>query len=307
MAPHYTCVACSRALVRSSSQLLQHANKSSLRRAQRAFTTAPASFYHATPVLSAAAEAEAKKFPKITVKPGVAGTLTQKLHERAPAVVETYMAYGATGELAKECARPGDYQIPQSLIKGAEIPVDENGTHIGEAEGWWFETLGLTPTFSNWSQITFIHMYMLQVRFRMFPKTQASVWIGHFTNQVFNAAEDRLVIWHKYNASSLRQKQLKDLFSQWRGVLLSYDEGLIKGDAMLAAAVWRNLLGAREDVDFEKLAQIVAYMRREISRLESASDGQIANGTWKFGDDPGQEASLVRTKSRLMRSENAKV
>lgn len=70
----------------------------------------------------------------------MAGALTQKLHEKAPGVVETYMAYGATGDLIKECARPGDYQIPQALVKGAEIPVDENGTHIGEAEGWWFES-----------------------------------------------------------------------------------------------------------------------------------------------------------------------
>jgi len=168
------------------------------------------------------------------------------------------------------------------------------------------EALGLTPTFSNWSQITFLHMYMLQVRFRMFPKAQASVWIGHLTNQAFYAAEDRLVVWHKYNAGSLRQKQLKDLFSQWRAVLLSYDEGLVKGDAMLAAAIWRNLLCARKDVDFQKLAQIVAYMRRELKRLDSAPDGQIANGTWEFGEDPGHEASLVRTTSRLMMAENAK-
>lgn len=149
-------------------------------------------------------------------------------------------------------------------------------------------------------------MYMLQVRFRMFPAAQASVWIEHLTNQAFYAAEDRLVVWHKYNANSLRQKQLKDMFSQWRAVLLSYDEGLVKGDAMLAAAIWRNLLCARKDVDFEKLAQIVAYMRREIKRLDGASDAQIANGNWEFGSDPGHEATLVKTASRLMTTESAK-
>jgi cytochrome b pre-mRNA-processing protein 3 len=166
--------------------------------------------------------------------------------------------------------------------------------------------LGLKPTFSNWSQITFIHMYMLQVRFRMFPKSHAGVWIQHLTNHAFYAAEDRLVIWHKFNANSLRQKYLKDMFSQWRAVLLSYDEGLMKGDAMLAAAIWRNLFGAKDDVDYEKLAQIVGYMRREIKRLDHANDDEVANGQWKFRGDPGEEASVVKAPSRLMASESSK-
>jgi cytochrome b pre-mRNA-processing protein 3 len=143
-------------------------------------------------------------------------------------------------------------------------------------------------------------MYMLQVRFRMFPTTHAPVWVQHLTNQAFYAAEDRLVIWHKFNANTLRQKYLKDMFAQWRGVLLSYDEGLVKGDAMLAAAIWRNLMGSREDADFEKLAQIVGYMRRELKRLDNATDDEVANGQWKFKGDPGEEASLVKTTSRLM-------
>lgn len=149
-------------------------------------------------------------------------------------------------------------------------------------------------------------MYMLQVRFRMFPQSHASVWIQHLTNQAFYAAEDRLVVWHKFSANSLRQKHLKDMFEQWRGVLLSYDEGLIKGDAMLAAAIWRNLLSGKEDVDFEKLAQIVGYMRRELKRLDNASDDEVANGQWKFRGDPGDEAALVKAPSRLMASNSVK-
>ena len=149
-------------------------------------------------------------------------------------------------------------------------------------------------------------MYMLQVRFRMFPESHAPVWIQHITNQAFYAAEDRLVVWHKFNANSLRQKHLKDMFSQWRAVLLSYDEGLMKGDAMLAAAIWRNLMGSREDVDFEKLAQIVGYMRRELRRLDIATDDEVANGQWKFHGDPGAEASLVKTPSKMMANGGAR-
>ena len=87
---------------------------------------------------------------------------------------------------------------------------------------------------------------------------------------------------------------------------MSYDEGLAKGDAMLAAAIWRNLMGAREDADFEKLAQIVGYMRKELQRLDNATDDQVANGQWTFKGDPGQEAKLVNMPSRMMSSGSAK-
>ena len=81
---------------------------------------------------------------------------------------------------------------------------------------------------------------------------------------------------------------------------MSYDEGLMKGDAMLASAIWRNLMGAKEDVDFQKLAQIVGYMRKEIKRLENASDEEVVNGAWTFKGDPGDEASLVKQSSKMM-------
>ena len=149
-------------------------------------------------------------------------------------------------------------------------------------------------------------MYMLQVRFRMLKESYARTWSQEFRSLVFCAAEDRLVVWHKFNANSLRQKHLKDMFSQWRAVLLSYDEGLMKGDAMLAAAIWRNLMGAKEDIDFQKLAQIVGYMRRELKRLENATDDEVVDGLWKFKGDPGEEASLVKQSSRLMMQESTK-
>ncbi|KAG2113532.1 uncharacterized protein F5147DRAFT_49574 [Suillus discolor] len=40
-------------------------------------------------------------------------------------------------------------------------------------------------------------------------------------------------------------RQMKILKEQWAGMGMSLDLGLVKGDAEMAAAVWRNLLGAR--------------------------------------------------------------
>lgn len=66
--------------------------------------------------------------------------LAQKLRQKAPLMMETYVAYGATRELVKECVKPGDYKIPQAIEKGGVIPTDENGVHLGQAEGWWYDS-----------------------------------------------------------------------------------------------------------------------------------------------------------------------
>lgn len=67
--------------------------------------------------------------------------IAAKIREKAPLMTETYVAYGATGDLIKECSRPGEYTIPQAFEKNAEIPEDENGTHIGVGEGWWYDSM----------------------------------------------------------------------------------------------------------------------------------------------------------------------
>jgi cytochrome b pre-mRNA-processing protein 3 len=71
---------------------------------------------------------------------GSATSFAQKIREKAPIMTETYVAYGATRDLVKECTRPGEYKIPQALEKSAEIPTDENGVHLGIGEGWWYES-----------------------------------------------------------------------------------------------------------------------------------------------------------------------
>lgn len=58
-------------------------------------------------------------------------------------MTETYVAYSVTEKLLQECARPGDYQIPQALDKKGEIPEDDNGVHIGVGTGWWYESKSL--------------------------------------------------------------------------------------------------------------------------------------------------------------------
>lgn len=144
-------------------------------------------------------------------------------------------------------------------------------------------------------------MYMLTVRLRLFPAAHAPAWHQHFLDHFSYAAEDRMATYHGMVARGIRNRYLKDLFIQWRGVLAAYDEGLVKGDAVLAAAVWRNIFKGAQDADVRALAEIVGFMRRQIKRLDEASDGEIANGSWKFVGDPGEERKVVMLESQMMK------
>ena len=107
---------------------------------------------------------------------------------------------------------------------------------------------------------------------------------------------------HRISARSIRNKYLKDLFLQWRGLTAAYDEGLARGsDAVLATAVWRNIFKADEEVDLRNLGVVVSYLRGILNGLEGIEDEGIAGGDVVFGD-LGSEREGVLVTSRLMKA-----
>ena len=78
---------------------------------------------------------------------------TQKIaaeaRRRLPSVTETYVAYGVSEKLVKECARQADYSIPQRYEKDASIPKTNEGEDLGVGSGWWYESM-LEPCLCMW-------------------------------------------------------------------------------------------------------------------------------------------------------------
>jgi cytochrome b pre-mRNA-processing protein 3 len=144
-----------------------------------------------------------------------------------------------------------------------------------------------------------LHMYLLSARLRCFPAHSAQTWQQHLLDHFFYDAENRMTINHNMHARGTRNKYLKDMFIQWRGLLAAYDEGLAKGDAVLAAAVWRNVFKANEDVDIKILAQIVSYMRRVLRALDAVSDEKVMQAGLQFMN-PKEESKVVGLKSPMM-------
>ncbi|KAE8348087.1 ubiquinol-cytochrome C chaperone-domain-containing protein [Aspergillus coremiiformis] len=211
-----------------------------------------------------------------------ASQLARAAMPRPGTTAETYVAYGMTQKLFEACSSQADYSIPQVSLKGAQTPKTEDGEDLGAGEGWWYEDLGLVPTFSTWSQITFLHMYLLTVRLRALPSYESfQTYSRHLIDHFSHNAEHRMDVLHGFTSRTIRNKFLKDLFIQWRGVLAAYDEGLVKGDAVLGAAVWRNLWKAShiapdgKELDWTKIARVVAYMRRVTSDLFQVREADL--------------------------------
>lgn len=54
------------------------------------------------------------------------------------AATEPYVAYGATEDLFRECARAGEYTMP-SVKAGEDPPRTAKGEDLGLGVGWWYD------------------------------------------------------------------------------------------------------------------------------------------------------------------------
>lgn len=142
-----------------------------------------------------------------------------------------------------------------------------------------------------------LHMYLLTARFRAFTG-DPTIWQHHLLDHFSYDAENKMTTLHNMEARGTRNKYLKDVYVQWRGLLAAYDEGLVKGDAVLAAAVWRNVFKANEDVNIKGLAMVVSYMRRTLKGLDALPDDKIKLAEVGFGS-PKSEEALVKTRSPM--------
>ncbi|KXT02685.1 hypothetical protein AC578_1152 [Pseudocercospora eumusae] len=221
---------------------------------------------------------------------------------------EPYIAYGSTEDLFLECSRQCSYTIPSALeTPPGKPPQNATGDHLGEGSGWWLTPkskggLGLEVTFNSWAQVLYLHMWLLTVRLRCFPEKYVKDWHQNLLDHFFYAAEDRMATWHGMAARGVRNKNLKDLWTQWRGVQLAYDEGLIKGDAVMATAVWRNVFKADPNVDVTDLANVTAYVYRELERLGRVGDEMLTEGKVRFGDPRKVGEGVLGRKSQLMQA-----
>ncbi|KAK1831777.1 ubiquinol-cytochrome C chaperone-domain-containing protein [Podospora conica] len=246
-------------------------------------TTPARRHLHATSRLQAAAPTTTTPAPPPKPQPSSVRERMHALRLRAADTVrkrgnlaQTYVIYGCTERLCELLTAQADYRIDPAQRAAGEVRESADGEEIGEpliAGGVWHTDFDLPPTFSTWAHVTMLHMYLVVVRLRGCDAETYKGWTDQLVDHFFHAAEDRMVKQHDMTSRALRQRYLKDLFVQWRGLMLAYDEGLAGGeDAVLASAVWRNLFKARDDVDARALAAVVGFMRRCLREWDGMED-----------------------------------
>lgn len=233
-------------------------------------------------------------------------TLARRLRS-ASTSLETYVTYGAAEALFKSCAAQAPYTIPEEsrakVLTGEGPPKTASGEDIGRPDppnvrSVWFDDISLLPTFSTWSQVTFLHMYLLTVKLRTMQNPEHfKMYQQYLMENLSQEAEDKMLLLHNITARGIRNRYLKDLFIQWRGILAAYDEGLVKDDSVLASAVWRNLFKGDEEVDWVKVGKVVCYMRICLRELDGQDVPQLPK---KLGGDAGVWARSWKEVSRMV-------
>ncbi|KIY54006.1 hypothetical protein FISHEDRAFT_63202 [Fistulina hepatica ATCC 64428] len=174
------------------------------------------------------------------------------------------------------------YNTPQQVAGRRSFVLYERVCAVrpdDEADFWHYEC-DLPPTFQSWFTVTNLHIWMLTVRLRALPPPHGRAYIQGLIDHFFLDVEDRIraVLQPQYvpprpytfnspfyinpNAAPppdpnkprprlnraperLVTRQMKIFREQWQGLGISFDIGILEGDMDMAAAVWRNFLGAR--------------------------------------------------------------
>ncbi|KAK8048636.1 hypothetical protein PG994_010366 [Apiospora phragmitis] len=212
---------------------------------------------------------------------------------------QPYQVHAATEVIYKTCASQATYTISEEDKRNGTVQKTEDGVEIGVGKTMWHIDFGLPATFSTWSQVTMLHMYLVCARLRNLDKDAARSWQQQLVDHYFFDAEERMDLTHGITSRGVRQRYLKDLFTTWRGILAAYDEGVARGDAVLASAVWRNVYSARADVDVRAVAAVVSWMRLCLKMLDQMPDEALftqASAAFKW--PAKNELKLVDTPVR---------
>ncbi|KAG7051423.1 putative 3-oxoacyl-[acyl-carrier-protein] synthase [Colletotrichum scovillei] len=201
---------------------------------------------------------------------GLKQAIASGMMAAAPKTMAATLTTSRLEALYKICSSPALYKISEQERAKDMVRMTAEGEEVGDPIGPWLQFLDLQPGFSSWSQATMLHMYLVLARLRCLDRDSSRNLQHQFIDQFFFDCERMMHLNHGMTSAALRQRYLKEIFVQWRGLIAAYDEGVVKDDKVLGAAVWRNLFKSREDADLRQVAAVVGWMRATLQDLEAA-------------------------------------
>lgn len=143
----------------------------------------------------------------------------------------------------------------------------------------FFREMSLPDTFNSWFIVTELHIWMLMVR------AMDEGDDGRFIRNCIVAAlwEDtrqkvkNIGMEHYYTA----REQIHDLSEHFQAALLTYDEGLLGDDKVLASALWRRFF-SKQCYDAEQLEHMVCYVRKQMHQFDNLSTADFLKRNFKW-------------------------
>ncbi|XP_037042935.1 ubiquinol-cytochrome-c reductase complex assembly factor 1-like [Bradysia coprophila] len=135
-----------------------------------------------------------------------------------------------------------------------------------------FSKFNLPNTFNSWFLITEVHIWMLMVRSMAEgpEKGQDGMFLRNcIVEAMWSDVNKRARQLNSGNLSELR-KQIETLSDSFRAALITYDEGLMDDDKVLAAALWRRFFEMNCN-NYVHLETMVKFVRQQTKQLDSLS------------------------------------
>nr|CAD7433080.1 unnamed protein product [Timema monikensis] len=161
--------------------------------------------------------------------------------------------------------------IPKNKSTVAFVPTEPDVGFVKRMmkRTGWFNTsktvkFKLSDTFLSWFLVTELHVWMTLVRVMAEGKD------GRFTRNIvveamWSDTTTRAKKLGPVNPAGVKE-QIHDLGQQFNAALLSYDEGLLGDDMVLAGAIWRRFF-QREVDSPQGIERLVSYIRQQVGGM----------------------------------------
>lgn len=145
----------------------------------------------------------------------------------------------------------------------------------------FFKVCKLPDSMHSWFLIAHLHVWLLMVRLKREGED------GEFLTKQLVA-----LFWDDVkqrpralgvHSGSLIAKSMREWSGMFTGLIVAYEEGLLLNDKILAAAIWRNLVGDKSASALTDLEAMVHYIRSQVKHMDSIdSELLLRNGRIKL-------------------------
>ncbi|KAJ1900529.1 Ubiquinol cytochrome-c reductase assembly protein Cbp3 [Kickxella alabastrina] len=167
--------------------------------------------------------------------------------------------------------------LPQYQAQSIGKMVYKSCSTYPDFKEFWVGECQLPETFQTWFSTTSLYVWMAMVRIR--ADTNSKHYNQGLIDQFFQDAEAKMRD-SGIKSGRIINDTLKDLVQSFQGTVMSLDEGFARSDAVLAAAIWRNLVPVDEAV--MQIDTVVRYVRQELQRLDKCEMSEITSGNFVF-------------------------